>query len=139
MKMPENEAVASSDELPATIENIPSRVRDMATLRGLGYSLREIAEPFRISPQAVSLMLARHRRRLQSLERAVQLTNLSTRAVNVLGRHRITTRDEARRADVLGLLLVERNCGRKTREEIRRWMAAPPELAAEPMLESAVA
>ncbi len=139
MKMSESGVLTPFDELPSIIENVPSRVRDMATLRGLGYSLREIAELFRVSPQAISLTLTRHRRRLQSLETAVQLTNLLSRAVNVLGRHQITTREQAQRADVLNLLLAERNCGRKTREEIRRWMADPPELTPEPMLESAVA
>jgi predicted DNA-binding protein YlxM (UPF0122 family) len=139
MKMSESDVLTPFDELPSIIENVPSRVRDMATLRGLGYSLREIAELFRVSPQAISLTLTRHRRRLQALETAVQLTNLLSRAVNVLGRHQITTREQAQRADVLNLLLAERNCGRKTREEIRRWMADPPELTPEPMLESAVA
>lgn len=112
-------------ESPATLADIPHRVRDIATLRGLGYSFREIAEQFNVTPQAVSLMLTRHRRSLKSLGEAVELQNLSARAVNALGRHRISTRDEARSRDVLTLLRGERNCGRKTLDEIERWLGHP--------------
>lgn len=109
-------------ESPALLGDIPHRVRDIATLRGLGYSFREIADEFKVTPQAVSLMLTRHRRSLKSLRGVVELHNLSARAVNALGRHRISTREEAKRRDVLSLLRGERNCGRKTLEEIERWM-----------------
>jgi hypothetical protein len=47
---------------------------------------------------------------------------LSPRAVNVLGRHGIRTREQARQANVLERLAGERNCGRKTMDEIARWM-----------------
>jgi len=37
-------------------------------------------------------------------------------------RHGIRTREQARQANVLELLAGERNCGRKTMDEIARWM-----------------
>jgi hypothetical protein len=52
----------------------------------------------------------------------MQLNFLSARAVNVLGRHGIRTREQARQANVLALLAGERNSGRKTMDEIARWM-----------------
>lgn len=91
-------------------------------LRGLGYSFREIGRELSVSPQAVSLMLSRHRRSFKSLGEAMELSNLSARAVNVLGRHGINNRAEARQRGVLELLQNERNCGRKTLEEIGRWV-----------------
>lgn len=106
-----------------TLDELPLRIRDIATLRGLGYSFREIGREFEVSPQAISLMLSRHRRALKSLRGAMQLHGLSPRAVNALGRHGIHTREEAVRKDVLSLLRGERNCGAKTRSEIERWMA----------------
>ena len=106
-----------------TLGDIPERVRQIAMLRGLGYSYRQIAGPLQVTPQAVSLMLTRHRRSLKSLRDAMELNSLSPRAVNVLGRHGIRTREQARRqANVLALLAGERNCGRKTMDEIARWM-----------------
>lgn len=107
---------------PCTLEDIPERVRQIAMLRGLGYSYRQIAAPLHVTPQAVSLMLMRHRRSLKSLRDAMELNCLSARAVNVLGRHGIRTREQARRANLLALLAGERNCGRKTMEEIARWI-----------------
>jgi len=112
--------------LPAasdTIESLPQRVREIAVLRGLGYSFREISSQFKVTPQAASLMLSRHRRSLKSLAGSKELTELSARAVNALGRHKISTREQAKRADVLQLLRHERNCGRKTFEEIEHWIA----------------
>jgi predicted transcriptional regulator len=106
------------------LDSVPQRIREIAMLRGLGYSFREIATPLHVSPQAVSLMLSRHRRSLQSLRGAMELSNLSARAVNALGRHGIHTREEARRRDALGLLKNARNCGRKTLEEIAFWIGA---------------
>lgn len=106
----------------AALDGVPQRVREIAMLRGLGYSFREIATPLHVSPQAVSLMLSRHRRALHSLRGAMELSNLSARAVNALGRHGIHTREEARRRDVLALLKNARNCGRKTLEEIAQWI-----------------
>ena len=108
---------------PSTLEDIPERVRQIAMLRGLGYSYRQIAGPLQVTPQAVSLMLMRHRRSLKSLRAAMELNSLSARAVNVLGRHGIRTREQARQADVLALLAGERNCGSKTMDEIARWMS----------------
>ncbi len=104
-------------------EDIPHRVRDIAMMRGLGYSFREIAQQLNVTPQAVSLMLSRHRRALKTLKGAMELSQLSARAVNSLGRHGISTREEARAKDVLNLLRGERNCGRKTLDEIERWMS----------------
>jgi predicted transcriptional regulator len=107
---------------PATLGEIPERVRQIAMLRGLGYSYRQIAGLLQVTPQAVSLMLTRHRRSLKSLRDAIELSSLSARAVNVLGRHGVSTREQARQANVLALLSGERNCGRKTMDEVDRWM-----------------
>lgn len=97
--------------------------------RGLGYSYRQIAGPLHVTPQAVSLMLMRHRRSLKSLRDAMELNSLSARAVNVLGRHGIRTREQARQTDLLERLARERNCGRKTMDEIARWMEGDGESA----------
>lgn len=107
-----------------TVEDLPRRIRDIATLRGLGYSFREIGQELNVTPQAVSLMLTRHRRSLVSLGQAVELLNLSSRAANALSRRGIRTRQEAMERNVLEQLLQERNCGSKTRAEIQRWMDA---------------
>jgi hypothetical protein len=53
---------------------------------------------------------------------AKELNSLSARAVNVLGRHGIRTREQAHQANVLALLAGERNCRRKTMDESARWM-----------------
>jgi predicted transcriptional regulator len=106
---------------PCALDTIPERVRQVAMLRGLG-SYRQIAGPLQVTPQAVSLMLMRHRRSLKSLRAAMELNSLSARAVNALGRHGIRTREQARQANVLERLAGERNCGRKTMEEIARWV-----------------
>lgn len=116
-KSPKN--TGTSDQL---IAGLPLRVRDIALLRGLGYSFREIGKQLGVSSQAVSLMLSRYRRSLKSLTGAVEMADLSSRAANALGRHKINTRDEARRAGVLRVLQYERNCGRKTYQEIERWL-----------------
>ena len=89
---------------------------------GLGYSFREIGRELKVTPQAVSLMLARHRRSLDSLGQAVELFHLSSRAVNALERRGIRTRSEAVETNVLEHLREERNCGSKTRAEIQRWI-----------------
>lgn len=110
----------------ASLEELPQRIRDIATLRGLGYTFREISKQFEVTPQAISLMLSRHRRGIKKLHGAVELAGLSARAVNALGRHGIRSRAAAFEADVLELLKGERNCGNKTLEEIRRWMDVAP-------------
>ena len=110
----------------ATLDELPQRIRDIATLRGLGYTFREISKQFDVTPQAISLMLSRHRRVIKKLRGAVQLAGLSPRAVNALGRHGIRSRAAALETDVLELLQGERNCGKKTLEEIRRWIDEPP-------------
>lgn len=120
-RSPAQRPQASGREIFAVLEHIPGRVRDIAVLRGLGYSYREIASPLGLTPQAVSLMLIRHKRCLKQLKSASDLHALSARAVNVLTRHGITTRQEARAKGVLAFLKLERNCGSKTAAEIERW------------------
>ncbi|NBO94227.1 MAG: hypothetical protein EBV06_18240 [Planctomycetia bacterium] len=61
---------------------------------------------------------------LKRLRGAIELQGLSPRAVNVLGRHGIRTRKDATGRDVLALTYGERNCGAKTRSEIKRWLDA---------------
>jgi len=113
---------AASQTKFALLDEVPERVRQIAMMRGLGYSYREIAGSFSVTPQAVSLMLMRHRRALKTLRGAMELSALSPRAVNVLGRHGIRTREQARQANLLERLANERNCGRKTSDEIARWI-----------------
>ena len=119
----QSENVAATAMMQSTnLDAVPQRVREIAMLRGLGYSFRQIAQEFSVTPQAVSLMLSRHRKTLKSLRGAFELNNLSARAVNALGRHGIRTREEARRQSVLEMLRNERNCGRKTLGEIEQWL-----------------
>ena len=99
-------------------------MKEIALLRGLGYSFREIGDRLGISPQAVSLMLSRHRRAAKLLDGTLQLHGLSSRAVNALGRHSIRTREEARERNILAILPSERNCGSKTVNEIERWLTS---------------
>ena len=105
-------------------DGVPQRVKEIALLRGLGYSFREIGDRLGISPQAVSLMLSRHRRAAKLLDGTLQLHGLSSRAVNALGRHSIRTREEARERNILAILPSERNCGSKTVTEIERWLTS---------------
>lgn len=123
MHMSNTTETAKPEPLYVSTDDLPHRVREIATLRGLGYSFREIAEQLEVTPQAVSLMLSRHRRSLKSLKGSAELRNLSARAVNALGRHGISSRQQGREQDVLQLLRGERNCGRKTIEEVTRWLA----------------
>jgi hypothetical protein len=122
MHQQSNPVAASATFKPRNLETVPQRVGEIAMLRGLGYSYREIGRQFSVTPQAVSLMLSRHRRALKSLGTAVELSNLSARAVNALGRHGIKNREQARNANVLDILRDERNCGRKTLDEITHWL-----------------
>ena len=103
-------------------KSIPQRVRNMAALRGLGYSYRLISEKLGISPQAVSLMLGRYQRGLGTIGEAIELQSLSCRAANALGRHGVTSRRAARERNILHLLHCEKNCGQKTIQEIEAWM-----------------
>lgn len=107
-------------------EAVPARIFHIAAMRGLGYSYREIGQRFAVTPQAVSVMLQRYRRSIERLDDASELRGLSARAVNALGRHRIRSRKEGKKIDLLGLLRSERNCGRKTMEEIARWLEGHP-------------
>jgi hypothetical protein len=78
------------------VEPVPQRVREIAMLRGLGCSFREISRQYHVTPQAISLMLSRHKKCAKSLCKATELTVLSSRAVNALGRFRIGSREEGR-------------------------------------------
>ena len=118
-----SENTASGQSPMSTIDELPQRIRDIATLRGLGYSFRKIGEQFGVTPQAVSLMLARHLRGLRTLNGSVELKNLSPRAVNALARHGIRTREQARQKNAIALIKGSRNCGHKTLAEISVWMA----------------
>jgi len=119
----QNESVSpGADSFSRQVEAVPQRVREIAMLRGLGYPFREIARQYNVTPQAISLMLARHRRAMGSLRGSLELSHLSARAVNALGRHGIRSREEAVQLNVLNLLKSARNCGRKTLEEISEWI-----------------
>jgi predicted transcriptional regulator len=122
MHLQSEQLAAPAEGLTPNLDTVPQRIREIAMLRGLGYSFRQIAEQFSVTPQAVSLMLSRHRRTIKSLRGALELRNLSPRAVNALGRHGIRTLDQAREKDAVSLLKGERNCGRKTLEEITHWL-----------------
>lgn len=115
-------ANTTSSSSPTILDELPQRIRDIATLRGLGYTFREISKEFAVCPQAISLMLSRHPRAMKRLRGAGELAGLSPRAVNALALHGIRSRAAAFEANVLEVLKGERNCGKKTLEEIRRWI-----------------
>lgn len=119
---------ASSDLM---LEALPPRLRDIAMMRGLGFKLHEIARHFDISPQAVSLVLSRHRRRIEGLGLRTEQWDLSTRAVTALARLGITTRAQARSLDIAALLRGKRNCGEKTIKEIQTWLASDGDASGE--------
>ena len=124
----QNENVSSTENFfSQRVESVPQRVREIAMLRGLGYPFREIARQYNVTPQAVSLMLVRHRRAMGSLRDAVELSHLSSRAANALGRHGIRSREEAVRRNALDLVKGSRNCGRKTLDEISEWIGTGPD------------
>ena len=104
------------------LAELPGRVRDIATLRGLGYTCMEIGRRFGITPQAVSATLARYHRRMTDLGARQDMLELSGRAVNALSRIGVNSRADALNRDVFVLLRRERNCGEKTLEQIRRWI-----------------
>jgi len=101
---------------------LPGRVRDIATLRGLGYTCMEIGRRFGITPQAVSATLSRHHRRMGDFDVRKDMLELSARAANALSRIGVNSRADALKRDVFVLLRRERNCGEKTLDEIRRWL-----------------
>ena len=105
------------------LELSTGRVRDIAALRGLGFSYREIAEHYQVTPQAISLLLARNRHKMSSIGGHPEIMELSTRATNALGRLGVTTREQATAANAVEKLRNARNCGRKTLTEIEGWMA----------------
>lgn len=124
----QNESVSvGADSFSRQVEAVPQRIREIAMLRGLGYPFREIARQYNVSPQAISLMLSRHRRAMGSLRNAMELSHLSARAANALGRHGIRSREEAIRRNALDLVRGARNCGRKTLEEISEWIGPQAE------------
>lgn len=116
------QASGAVDFFSRRVEPVPQRVREIAMLRGLGYPFREIARQYNVTPQAISLMLSRHRRAMGSLRGNMELSHLSARAVNALGRYGIRSRGEAIERNALQLLKNTRNCGRKTLDEISEWI-----------------
>jgi hypothetical protein len=108
-----------------SLEEIPLHVRNVAALRGLGYSFRQIGETYGVTPQAASVMLARQKALLKNLKRQSELTGLSPRAVNCLGRLDLRSRETARAVSNLEAKLQhQRNCGQKTIREILDWVSA---------------
>lgn len=105
------------------VEQVPLFIRNVATWRGLGYSLRHISAQSGVTPQALSIMLVRQRASLHAAALGPgELAGLSPRAVSCLGRLGVGTRDKARRLkDLEALLATQRNCGRKTIREILDW------------------
>lgn len=112
-------AASGTDDVLA---KLPGRVRDIATLRGLGYTCLEIGRRFGITPQAVSATLARHHRRMGDFGARQDMIELSSRATNALSRIGVNSRADALKRDVFVLLRRERNCGERTLDEIRRWL-----------------
>jgi len=106
------------------LEFSAGRVRDVAALRGLGFSYREIASHYGVTPQAISVLLSRCRRQMKAIGGAPGLANLSTRAATALRRLGMQSREEARAGDALARLAHARNCGRKTLEEIEHWITS---------------
>jgi len=104
------------------LNSAPGRVRDIAALRGLGYTYREIAQHYGVTPQAVSLLLSRNHRNMKAIGGKPQLAALSSRATNALRRLGIETREEAIAVQALSKLACTRNCGRKTLDEIEEWL-----------------
>lgn len=112
----------SPESQDKTVASLPGRVRDIAALRGLGFTCLEIGRRFGISAQAVSITLARYRHRHDLLDGNGEMLELSSRAANALSRIGVTNRTEGRRSDIFVLLRGQRNCGTRTLEEIRSWL-----------------
>lgn len=106
------------------LEFSAGRVRDVAALRGLGFSYREIAAHYGVTPQAISLLLTRNRKNMRAIGGNPELASLSARACAALQRLGVHSRQQAVSADVLGRLQNARNCGRKTLEEIGDWISS---------------
>ena len=122
-RTPDRSATPSRSGLPDP-EELPRRILHIAALRGLGYPLRTIGRSYGVSPQAISVMLARHKAAMRAGRSRAGLEGLSPRAVNVLGLLRIKDRAEARDVtDWDERLRGLRNCGKKTVAEIRAWAA----------------
>jgi hypothetical protein len=103
-------------------EDLPRHILHIAALRGLGYPLRSIGRNYGVTPQAISVLLARHKASLRAARHRAGLQGLSPRAVNVLGRLRVNDRAEARAVtDWEDRLRGLRNCGQKTIAEILAW------------------
>lgn len=105
------------------LDSSPGRVRDIAALRGLGFTYREISQYYNVTPQAVSLLLSRHHRKMEAIGGRPLLVALSSRATTALRRLGVETREDAVAAKVLSKLAHARNCGRKTLDEIEHWMS----------------
>jgi hypothetical protein len=104
------------------LDTIPLYARNIAALRGLGFTFRQIAKGYGITPQAASLTISRQRETLKTLKRQSDFTGLSPRAVSCLGRLGIKTRASARAmADLEVSLRNQRNCGQKTIREVLDW------------------
>ena len=109
------------------LDGIPLFIRNVAAWRGLGFSYRQIAKNHGVSPQAMAVMLAREKARLNAQAEESEFSGLSPRAVNCLGRLGIGSRTAARNMDNLETLLqAQRNCGGKTIREIIRWADQKP-------------
>lgn len=105
----------------ATLEDIPRSIRDIAALRGLGYTYSEIGHSLGVTAQAISVTLVRYRRKLASTRGSKHMMGLSTRALNVLSKHCISDPSDPRLSTMLEHFPGERNCGAKTIMEIQRW------------------
>jgi hypothetical protein len=107
-----------------SLDEIPLHVRNVAALRGLGFTFRQIGRTYGVTPQAASIMLARQRALMKGQGRRPELAGLSPRAVNCLGRLGIRDRAGARAVPNLEARLQnQRNCGQKTIREILDWAA----------------
>ena len=103
----EESAPQGADDVLA---KLPGRARDIAMLRGLGYTCLEIGRRLGITPQAVSATLARHHRRVDDFGLRQDMLELSARASTALSRIGVNSRADARKRDVFALLARERNC-----------------------------
>ena len=121
---PRNPTRNTRTSAATALEMSAGRVRDIAALRGLGFSYREIADHFKVSPQAISILLERNRRNIETVGGTPAMAGLSTRASTALRRLGIDDPEQARGRDVLGQLQSARNCGTKTLNEIADWLSA---------------